>query len=102
MDNIQLYRLLRGEGYTDLRLLRDGKWVGVLPMIYTFRVNVDLTEHGHGGGVDFETYTEAQYFANTMQRIDDWPPVGGLADKRKLRPGAEHPDPMEEFLYAQE
>lgn len=82
-------------GYTDLRILSDGKIVGVLRMIFTYRTIVDLNRYGHAGGVDFNTYEEAKYFAETMNKIDDMPPPGWTALKRKCdrelgRP--EHPE----------
>lgn len=103
----ELIRTLRGEGYVYVRNLPDGNLVGVTQTIYTWRVNVALDETGSGGGVDFGTLEEAMDFCLGMQRIDDWPPAGWLADKRRCRPGKEHggegrPETFEEWLYGTE
>lgn len=70
-------------GYTDLRVLQDGSIVGVLKILYTWGTVVDLDRYGHGGRVCWPTYEQAAHFAKIMKTIEDEPPVGYTALKRK-------------------
>lgn len=78
-----LLKYLEWEGYTDLRTLEDGSIVGVLKMLYTWGTVVDLERYGHGGRVCWPTYEQAAHFARTMVTVDDVPPAGYTALKRK-------------------
>lgn len=79
----KLLKFLESEGYTDLRTLEDGSIVGVMRMLYTWGTVVDMEYHGHGGRVCWPTYEQAAYFARTIKTIEDEPPPGFTALKRK-------------------
>lgn len=79
----KLLEFLESEGYTDLRTLEDGSIVGVYKMLFTWGTVVDLDHYGHGGRVCWPTYEQAALFARTMVTIDDAPPPGYTALKRK-------------------
>lgn len=83
MTDQQLLDYLSQEGYTDLRVLEDGSIVGVLKMLYTYGTVVDLDKYGSAGRVCWPTYEQAAHFARTMKTIDEMPPPGYTALKRK-------------------
>lgn len=77
---------LQSEGYTDLRVLEDGSVVGVMKMLYTWGTVVDMDYYGHGGRVCWPTYEQAAHFASIMKTINEVPPAGYTALKRRTDP----------------
>jgi hypothetical protein len=55
-----LKKFLEWNGYSDLRVLPDGRIVGIMKMLFTFGLFVDLNAVGYNHRYCYENYDEAK------------------------------------------
>lgn len=79
------------EGYLSLKLMKNGEWVGVMRMNFTFGVFVGMDEDGYRGRYCYERQIDAMFAAKEYEGIGDppgpWIKYKG-SDGQRLGPGA--------------
>jgi len=61
---------LTAQGYTKVRQLPDGRWIGLHQMLYTFGLFVDLGRTGYHVHYCYEIYADA------LEAVMGWDGVG--------------------------
>ena len=61
------------QGYTAVRQLPDGRWIGVLKLIYTCGLVVGLDESGYQYRYCYHRYVDAVRDAERWDGVDDPP-----------------------------
>lgn len=77
-------------GYTCVRQLKNGDWVGVYRYIYTSGLHIGLTEVGYKKRYCYEHYHEAVIAVSQYEGGDPWGPwiKEKGEDGERLGPGA--------------
>lgn len=80
MTEEEILKYLESQGYENLRIFADGI-CGVMKMIYTYGLCVDMDQHGVSKRYCYETKAEAIQACNELKRCYDQPRAGYKAVK---------------------
>jgi hypothetical protein len=73
-DPTRMIPYMESEGFTEVRQLEDGSWIGIYPLFTTWSVCLDVTKDtSYGYRWCFKDYDEALYFARTVKEFDEIP-----------------------------
>jgi hypothetical protein len=70
MDNLTVFL---NEGYSNVRQLSDGRWIGIRDMMYTTGLFVNLNKVGYEYRYCYENFTDAAIACDTWNGIGDPP-----------------------------
>ena len=74
LENTEMREILEHEGYVGVRQMKNGQWVGVCKMLYTYGLVIGLDETGYDRRYCYEHLTDAMVAAVCYEGIGD--PIG--------------------------
>lgn len=91
VEGSHMKELLEKNGYTYVRQMKNGEWVGIAPMLYTWGLFVGMDEFGYKRRYCYEKFEDVMKAAVSYEGegdpIGDWIKVKEENDER-MGPGA--------------
>ena len=73
-DPNRMIPYMESEGFTEVRQLEDGSWIGIYPLFATWSVCLDVTKDtSYGYRWCFKDPEEAFYFCDNIKEFDEIP-----------------------------
>ena len=83
MSDEELIEFFTSVGYREVRKLPDGNFVGIVPLMFTTGLCIDLNSCGHNKRFCFKKEADALQALANLQSVDD-EPTGWIARRPEL------------------